>query len=424
MFLHAAYFWAFPSGFLYFCIFTAKNNTMNLILFDDHRVDDLLPLTFYRPAAMLLTGILTTARRWEILTGLQAKYSTRAYLQPKFPFQSKDDNLLINGRLVANEAMVSRINHLPPGEALRTHETLLAARTTAVVGAINDLLTEQMEKATEISDEIPILIQNPWDLFTGNDKSIAFDFNLLTKGRKSHPISKTNTVIGPHPVFLEKGVKMECAILNTFNGPVYLAENSEVMEGTVIRGPFALGEGSVVKMLAKIYGPVTTGPYCKIGGEINNSVFLGYSNKAHDGFLGQAVIGEWCNLGADTNNSNLKNTYETVKMWSYTQQRFVKTGLRFCGLIMGDHSKCGINTMFNTGTVVGVNCNVFGAGYQRNLIPSFSWGGGHHPFSHFNLEKSFIVADTVFKRRNLLFSETDKSIMNAIYLWCKEKANY
>jgi UDP-N-acetylglucosamine diphosphorylase/glucosamine-1-phosphate N-acetyltransferase len=207
---------------------------------------------------------------------------------------------------------------------------------------------------------------------------------------------------------------VECCVLNSDTGPIYIGENAEIMEGSLIRGPFSLGEHSTVKMGAKIYGPTTIGPHCKVGGEINNSVFFGYSNKAHDGFMGQSVIGEWCNIGADSNTSNLKNTYENIKLWNYADQTFIETGLQFCGLIMGDHSKCGINTMFNTGTVVGINTNIFGAGYQRNFIPSFTWGGPSG-YKAYNIDRAISVARKVYERRNLEFSKIEEGILRDIY---------
>jgi UDP-N-acetylglucosamine diphosphorylase/glucosamine-1-phosphate N-acetyltransferase len=258
-------------------------------------------------------------------------------------------------------------------------------------------------------------IHNPWDLFVKNAEALNLDFEMLSAGRQSTPISNTVTVIGSRErVFLEEGAIAEACILNTTAGPVYLGKNSEVMEGAAIRGPFSLGEGSTVKMNAKIYGATTIGPHCKMGGEISNSVVFGYSNKAHDGFLGNSVIGEWCNLGADTNNSNLKNNYANVNLYSYSNSKPVDTGLQFCGLIMGDHSKSGINTMFNTGTVAGVGCNIFGGGFPPVMIPNFSWGGSEG-FSIYNLEKFFETAGKVYERRGLKFTDQEKSLLRSVF---------
>jgi UDP-N-acetylglucosamine diphosphorylase/glucosamine-1-phosphate N-acetyltransferase len=269
-------------------------------------------------------------------------------------------------------------------------------------------------KAVNTKQEVKYL-SALWQIFTFNALAIKEDFDLITEGKKSQPLSETNFVIGDkNLIFLEEGAKVEYAFLNTADGPIYIGKDAEIMEGSKIRGPFALCEHSIIKMDAKIYSGTTIGPWSKAGGEINNSVIFGFSNKAHDGFLGNSVVGEWCNLGADTNVSNLKNTYDHVKLWSYTEGRFVSTGEQFCGLMLADHSKTGINTMFNTGTVVGVNANIFGDGYQRNYIPSFSWGGAQG-YKKYNLQKAFQVAEAVFKRRNKIFDETEKEILTHLY---------
>lgn len=396
---------------------------MNLIFFDDKYTEHLLPLTFYRPTAKLLTGIMTTAERWQKIFNANGSYLTRPWLSEKFPLLIGDDNLIINGRALPDDNLIREIHDLKTGECLMIEDVMIAARTDQqymekpLAGfGLKDFVVKRISEAK--------MILNGWDLFAFNEEFIKYDFEMITSGRKSVVLNPSNTIIGDGNIFLEEGVSADCAVFNTTNGPIYLGENTTVMEGSVVRGPFALCDHSTLKVMSKIYGPTTIGPHCKVGGEVNNSVFLGYSNKAHDGFLGQAVISEWCNLGADTNNSNLKNTYDIVKMWSYTDQRFVKTGLQFCGLIMGDHSKCGINTMFNTGTVVGVNCNIFGAGYQKNLIPSFSWGGGSTPRKPYPLAKNMQVATAVYKRRNLEFDQTEQDLMTAVYNICNEHDNY
>ena len=259
------------------------------------------------------------------------------------------------------------------------------------------------------------MIDHVWDIFSKNGDAIKQDFDLITKNKTSLHLSKSNTVIGdPKLIFLEEGAIVEASILNTTAGPIYIGKDAEVMEGSMVRGPFALGEHSALKLGTKIYGPTTVGPHSKIGGEVNNSVIFGYSNKGHDGFLGNSVIGEWCNLGADTNNSNLKNNYSSVKLYNYSKKAMLDSGLQFCGLIMGDHSKCGINTMFNTGTVVGVGANIFGGGFPPTHIPSYSWGGADG-MMEYQFEKMIETADRVFQRRNLFISELDISILRTIF---------
>jgi UDP-N-acetylglucosamine diphosphorylase/glucosamine-1-phosphate N-acetyltransferase len=275
-------------------------------------------------------------------------------------------------------------------------------------------IREKDNQARQSSTSGLIIIANSYDIFMQNDAAIRADFNILTRGRTSAAISSTNQLISPANIFAEEGAKIECSVLNASAGPIYIAKDAEVMEGCLVRGPFSLGEHSSLKMGAKIYSATTIGPHCKVGGEVNNSVIFGYSNKAHDGFLGNSVVGEWCNFGADSNNSNLKNNYAEVKLWNYASSRFENTGLQYCGLMMGDHSKCGINTMFNTGTVVGVGANIFGAGFPRNFIPSFAWGGAAG-FETFQLKKFYELADTVMKRRNLTLQDADREILARIF---------
>src|SRR5690554_5093173 len=268
-------------------------------------------------------------------------------------------------------------------------------------------------EAIEYNDDL-IKIEHTWDIFAKNDAAIREDFELLTEDRFSQPIPKSVNVIAPENIFIEEGAKLEFVTLNATTGPIYIGKNAEIMEGSIIRGPFALCEGATVKLAAKIYGPTTVGPYSKVGGEVNNSVIFGYSNKGHDGFLGNSVIGEWCNLGADTNNSNLKNNYAEVRLWDYETESFARTGLQFCGLMMGDHSKCGINTMFNTGTVIGVNANIFGSGFPRNFVPSFSWGGSSG-FTTYLTKKAFEVAQVVMSRRGVEFTDEDAAILEHVF---------
>lgn len=384
----------------------------SLVLFDSNQLD-LLPLTFTRPVAEIRVGILTITRKWELHLGLKASFYTQDYLQEKYPAVLGDDNLLVNGSVIPEGALAQRVSTLRLGEGLAWAGELVAARARAEESA-QILLGDLSSLRVQNLDAEPVRVVRPYDIFRLNGRAIELDFEEITKGRTSAPISSTNRVIAPENVFVEEGAYVECAIINASTGPIYIGKHSEIMEGSIVRGPFALCEHSALKMGAKIYGPTTIGPYSKVGGEINNSVVFGYSNKAHDGFLGNSVIGEWCNLGADTNNSNLKNNYEEVKLWSYREARFVKTGLQFCGLVMGDHSKCGINTMFNTGTVVGVSANIFGDGFPRNFIPSFSWGGAAGMVDYI-IDKALQTAERVVERRGINLSEVDKKILQHIY---------
>ena len=394
---------------------------MNYILFDDHSRIDLLPFTFTRPVCDLRAGILTLREKWEKLLEVHTSTFTQEYLSKKYPIKIETDNLFINGKICPNPLLIEEIKKLKNGQKLVDGNTILAMR---ISGAH---FIDELDKSTIFNNTyVPntklnynyLKINFIYDLFKLNDELIKNDFELLTKGRKSANLSSSNTVLGDR-IFVEEGAKAECAVFNTKTGPVYLGKNSEVMEGSVIRGPFSLGDESTLKMSAKIYGATTIGPHSKVGGEVNNSVIFGYSNKAHDGFLGNSVIGEWCNIGADSNNSNLKNNYAEVKLWSYRSRSFTNTGLTFCGLFMGDHSKCGINTMFNTGTVVGVSANIFGDGFPRNYIPSFSWGGAAG-FTTFSLQKAFEVAEKMMDRRGKKFDDTEKNIFKHIFEMTKD----
>ena len=391
------------------------NNTMHLIFFDDENRQRLLPLTFTRPVAEIRLGILTLREKWERRLGAGgSSFRTADYLRVKYGFAAADDNLWINGSVIADEALVAAVQQLEKGSCLRAGEVVIAARTDRA--AAKDGSSDPDFSAMNVVEYggSPEQVRYPWDIFSKNGKGIEADFALLTKGRKSAPLSASNRVIAPERVFLEPGAKAECAILNASAGPIFIGKDAEVMEGAMIRGPFALCEHSTVKMGAKIYEGTTFGPECKVGGEVSNSVIFGYSNKAHDGFLGNSVLGEWCNLGADSNNSNLKNNYSMVKVWSYEEETYVNTRLQFCGLIMGDHSKCSINTMFNTGTVVGVSANIFGTGFPPKFVPSFAWGGSEG-FSTYRIEEAIEVASRVFERRKLAFNEAEQRIFRHLY---------
>lgn len=386
---------------------------MNYILFDDYSRNQLLPLTFTRPVADIRIGILTIREKWEKWLNAPTSSQTQDYLSKKFPCELAidTDNVWLNGAVMPNAKLLEELSTLQPKQALISGTIVLAANTG----------NDKQFDYTSIEDFIkfeshakPLRIEQLWDIFSKNGEAIAADFDLLTSGRTSLALSSTNQVIGVENIFVEEGAKVECAILNASTGPIYIGKDAEIMEGAIVRGPFALCEHSALKLGAKIYGPTTIGPHSKVGGEVNNSVIFGYSNKAHDGFLGNSVIGEWCNLGADSNNSNLKNNYAPVKLWSYVSKQMENTGLTFCGLIMADHSKCGINTMFNTGTVVGVNANIFGAGFPPNHIPSFSWGGAEG-FTTYKKEQAFEVAARVFERRGLEFNEQEKELLTKVF---------
>jgi len=384
---------------------------MNYILFDDQIVrKNLLPLTFTKPIADIRFGILTMREKWERFLKASTSSLTESYLSKKYPLVKSEVNILINSSIIPTKELMAEI------EALKTDEALVGnTKVVAMKLSLENLENLDSAETNEVKLQSETLcINNVWDLFSSLDKALKLDFEMITKGRASQKLSDTNRVIGTHPVFIEEGAQVEFSILNTTNGPIYIGKNAEVMESCSLRGPLAIGDHAVMKMGAKIYGPSSFGPYCKVGGEVNNSVMLGYSSKGHDGFLGNSVIGEWCNLGADTNTSNLKNTYDVVRIWNYGQESFVSTGLQFCGLIMGDHSKSSINTMFNTGTVVGVNVNVFGTGFPRQFIPSFSWGGPSG-YKKYNFKKSVEVAKRVFARRNKEFDKVEQDILKTVY---------
>ena len=381
---------------------------MNYILFDGPHRNALLPFTFTRPVADIRVGILTIREKWEKHLGSTTTSITEEYLSDKWPMVEMENNVMINASYLPNEILVEMIKNLEVNQAIFQDEEVVAF--FAKEGEEVDFDSFEIIEFTNDC----IKIENTWDIFQKNDVAIREDYELLTEDRYSQPIPKSVNVIAPENIFIEEGAKLEFVTLNASTGPIYIGKNAEIMEGSVIRGPFALCESGRVKLATKVYGATTVGPHSVIGGEVNNSVLFAYSNKGHDGFLGNAVLGEWCNIGADSNNSNLKNNYEEVKLWSYETENFAKTGLQFCGLMMGDHSKCGINTMFNTGTVVGVSTNIFGAGFPRNFVPSFSWGGASG-FTTYVTKKAFDTAKIVMARRNVEFSEEDAKILEHVF---------
>lgn len=383
---------------------------MNIIFFDDANRDHLLPLTFTRPSAKLRCGILNLEEKWlrRLPDNLTYSYLTEDYLTKKFPLVETDTNLYINPAVCPTKQLMDAVLSLGASETLMKGEIVIASRTKAALVDANEQDTEVLDFEGEFN-----YISRPYHLFQYNGAELELDYKLLTDGRQSASISETNTIIGDD-VFVEEGAYVEAAVLNAKSGPIYIGKDATVMEGSVVRGPFALCEHSTLKLAAKIYGPTTIGPHCKVGGEVNNSLLLGFSNKGHDGFLGNSVIGEWCNIGADSNNSNLKNNYEEVKLWDYVDGRFAKTGLQFCGLVMADHSKCGINTMFNTGTVVGVSANIYGGGFPRNFISSFAWGGSGG-FTEYRFDKAMNTAALVMERRGIELDEVERDILQVVF---------
>lgn len=382
---------------------------MNIILFDDPIIrGQLLPLTYTRPVASLRVGIMTIAEKWsKRLTGSQVSFSTQPYLEKKFARVATSDNYWINGAICPDESFITVLRTLKLNDAIEKNGRIIAVRTA------DDEVPEVIEGTVHSYKDELTIIDHPWKIFNHNGAQIRVDFEAITKGRTSHLNSDKATVIyNESNVFMEEGVTLKAAILNAEGGPIYLGKNSQVQEGAIIRGPFSLGDRSIINMGGKMRGDTTIGPDCKIGGEVANSVVYGFSNKAHDGYLGNSVLGEWCNLGADTNTSNMKNTYDIVKIWSIEKKELISTGLYFCGLIMGDHSKSGINTMFNTGSVVGVNANVLNTGgYPPKFIPSFTWDND----IPYDIEKAIQTAGRVMARRNLTITNDDIAILREVF---------
>jgi UDP-N-acetylglucosamine diphosphorylase/glucosamine-1-phosphate N-acetyltransferase len=391
---------------------------MNYILFDGVHRDNLLPFTYTRPVAEIRIGILTIREKWEKCLSATTTTLTEEYLEEKYPMVEMEQNIMINASFLPTKKMIDQIKGLSNNQAVFVGDEVLAFHTLNTQEQVDFDAYERLD----CNDNF-IQIKNTYDIFSLNGIALQADFDLLTKDRISEKIPNTVQCINKDQIFLEEGVKINFATLNASNGPIYIGKNAEIMEGSMVRGPFALGKNATLKMGTKIYGATTVGPYCKVGGEVNNVVFFGYANKGHDGFLGNSVIGEWCNLGADTNNSNLKNNYAEVKLWNYETQGFKKTGLQFCGLMLGDHSKCGINTMFNTGTVVGVFANIFGSNFPRNFIPSFSWGG-NAGFTVYQMKKVVEVAKVVMQRRKIEFDEKEQKILAHIFEITKQYRNF
>lgn len=382
---------------------------MNYILFDGPHRDALLPFTYTRPVADIRLGILTIREKWENYLGYTTSTVTEEYLSEKWPMVEMETNTFICGSVLPTRTLVDVV------KSLKVNQVLYSESEDLIAFCVPENEEPNLDTFESVAfDTTYAEITATWDIFKLNEAAIEADFDLLSADEISAPLSETNTVIGNGKVFLAPGAIVECAVFNTKNGSIYIGEGAEIMEGSLVKGPFALCEHSTLKMGAKIYGGTTIGPHSKVGGEVSNSVIMGYSNKGHDGFLGNSVIGEWCNLGADTNTSNLKNNYASVRLWSYETEAFAKTGLQFCGLMMGDHSKSGINTMFNTGTIVGVSANIFGASFPRNFIPSFSWGGSAGMVT-FKTNKAFEVCERVMERRSIAFTSIDQAILEHVF---------
>jgi UDP-N-acetylglucosamine diphosphorylase/glucosamine-1-phosphate N-acetyltransferase len=383
---------------------------MRYLLFDDKDRNNLLPLSYTRPIGEFRIGILTLNEKWQKRMPEKAEfagYITESYLQTKYPCDIQEDQWWVNSSVCPTDELVKDILALQMNESLfDSTKTLIAFRSADFKAVIDCHMIFTEHEFTHI---VSIT-----DIFSKNGIELQLDYDLLTHGRTSQHIHPSNKVLGAEQIFIEEGAEVQCAIINARHGPVYIGRNAKVLEGSIIRGPFALCAHAQINLGAKIYGPTTIGPHSKVGGELNNVVIFGYTNKGHDGFLGNSVLGEWCNIGAGSNNSNLKNNYAIVRLWNYPSNRFTSTELLFCGLIMGDHSKCGINTMFNTGTVVGVSANIFGAGFPRNFIPSFSWGGPQGQ-SIYQMSKAFEVAEKVMQRRGLVLNEVEKSILTKVF---------
>ncbi|UCD60398.1 MAG: GlmU family protein [Flavobacteriaceae bacterium] len=391
---------------------------MNYILFDGEVRNSLLPFTFTRPVADIRIGILTIREKWEKYLNTSISTKTEKYLSKKYPMINERANVLLNASFCPTKELVSLILNLKKNEAVYKDDHLIAYFTEDTEQEVDFSAYKKINFEGDL-----LRVKNTWDIFSKNDIALQEDFEMITKGRQSAPISSTNHLINAENIFLEEGARVEYSILNATEGPIYLGKNSEIMEGNLIRGGFALCEKAVVKMGAKIYGPTTVGPYGKVCGEINNSVIFGYSSKGHDGYLGNSVLGEWCNIGADSNNSNLKNNYAKVRLWNYATERFEHTALQFCGLMMGDHSKTAINTMFNTGTVIGVNANIYVPGFPRNFIPSFSWGGASG-FTTYLPKKAYEAAEVMMARRGVIFDEQEAEILDQVFELTKKYRNY
>ncbi len=393
---------------------------MNLVLFDNQHYVGLLPLTFTRPQADIRIGILTVKEKWETWLKRSGSYLVREALANKFETIIQDDNLFVSASVLPNEDLAAAVLSLNNEQALMKEKELIAVRSRNVT--LEEIYNEDFERFEKVEyQEEFILLSKIHKLIPHNKEEIRRDFELLRQGRQSQPIDETVTVIGANKnpelrnqIFIEEGAEVEYCSLNPKEGPIYIGKNAKIWEGAMLRGPIAIGESAHISMGAKILPGATIGPWSKVGGEVSNSVITGYTNKVHDGYLGDSVLGEWCNLGADTNTSNLKNDFAMVKLWDYSSGRFAKTDLQFCGLIMGDYSRCAINTSFNSGTVVGVGANIFGSGFPRNFVPSFVIGGPQG-YRINGLKAMMNTGEKAMARRNVLMSEDDRMVLEAVF---------
>ena len=399
-------------------IITFMSKQFNAILFDGPERSQLLPFTYIRPVAELRTGIDTLREKWEAFLGQECSFATQNYLSSKYPLHNADLNYFINPTYIPTRSLAIQVKNLKENQVLIFDSNPVAFCT------MNSILSSDISGFNEIDVEQELIqIKNCSDLFVHNAEALVQDFKRLTKDRISQILDDTNRVINPDQVFVEPGARVSCAILNASEGPIYIGVDAQIMEGSMLRGPLAICENSVVKMGAKIYGGTTIGPNAKVGGELNNVLFLGNSNKGHDGFLGNAVIGEWCNIGAATDASNLKNNYSKIRIWNYVSENFAKTELQFCGLLMGDYSRCGIHSMFNTATVIGVNSNVFGTGFPRAFIPSYSYGGAQG-FQTYAFAKAMESNNAMMERKGSKLTDHDIQILETIFdttaVWRKD----
>ncbi|MDF4202666.1 GlmU family protein [Maribacter sp. SA7] len=391
---------------------------MNFILFDGPRRNHLLPFTFTRPVSEIRVGIMTLKERWEAYLKVSVTSLTEEYLSVKYPVKLEDSNIFIDASILPSDSLIKTVNALKEGEVIKSGDLVIAYSSPSVKSSDELSSFNTIEFKSNL-----VQINNTWDIFDKNADILQSDFDFITKGRVSQPISDTNQLIHPERIFLEEGAKVEFSILNATDGPIYLGKNSEIWEGSLVRGALALCDNAIIKMGGKLYGATTIGPFSKVCGEVSNSVIFGYSSKGHEGYLGNAVLGEWCNIGADSNNSNLKNNYAKVRLWDYATERFEQTGLQFCGLMMGDHSKTAINTMFNTGTVIGVNSNIYVPGFPRNFVPSFSWGGASG-FTAYQPAKAFDAAKVMMARRGVEFNEVEADILTHVFELTKKWRKY
>ncbi|WAC10424.1 putative sugar nucleotidyl transferase [Dyadobacter pollutisoli] len=392
----------------------------DIILFDDPVLrTQLLPFTYTRPVSGIRIGINTIAEKWMDWLQTPISFLTERYLSPKFRIHTSADNVFINGSLCPDANLAVTIHELPFNTALISAQNeILAVRTATRWNP-----SVGLDDFTTISYSEPFtMVRNVWDIFAFNGGQIKADFERIVSSRQSADLTDPYTCCyNSENIFIEEGAVVKASVLNAENGPIYIGRNALIQEGSMIQGPFAIGESSVLAQGTKIRPNTTVGPFCKVGGEVSNCVIFGYSNKGHDGYLGNSVLGEWCNLGANTNNSNLKNDHSVVKLHSYVSDTLADTALLFCGLMMGDYSKAGISTMFNTGTVVGVSVNVFGAGFQAKHVPSFSWGGAAEGFSEYRFQKALTVARDTVSRRNVAFDETEESILKSVFEQTQEQ---